>query len=658
MAAVGEVMDTINTVCRARGGHYARYSCKVVSWDDVSRGTVGGALSCWGANITDTYLKSKSGASLFTVRSDNWNEKLGVVRAEDVAVVAGSGGGPLQPVTLRTVLQQLGQFGSYAGLDSSADLSNPELDAKCSIRFQTTFIPVDGPDGCGKLEFATEAYNYNTMDDADPRNLVLLCTSQGMAVQQDGRGTKKLFHHAADDSGVIHRYWLEAEESRHHVGGEQRETAEERAVALARGKATSSVIGTRAMGQRFNVLMTIQVPLQQSRQPQKRLGGKGLGRGKGGFGVGGGMDSLDALFGMVKFKAAAPAQDFRLSRGERESFRPRRKLGHSSAARVSRGSEHDTWSGLTAKSAKRNPSEHVTVTVVIYNAVKGGVPSAGDVMAAIDDLESLYRACAETGKLADSTFDFMKGSNVVVLRLGRWPFGDAYHTAFTLGYEALFVLSIWSHLACMLTDPGACPRDVEYAEGERHCTKCRAPKPARAHHCSTCQRCIMKMDHHCPWVNNCVGARNQKHFLQFLFYTAMQCVLAGFALGAHFADSAVSLPRRPRRPQAFLGKEDTAEMVAWREELKKYSEHQVRNEADLLCCVMVFFVAIIFGLFTCIMFCDQASNIANNTTGIDVMKGKEREPARPWRESVQEVMGRGPSWRWLLPTPLRQTQEE
>ncbi|CAJ1462327.1 unnamed protein product [Effrenium voratum] len=384
-------------------------TCKigqVVSWDDVSRGTVGGALSCWGANITDTYLKSKSGASLFTVRSDNWNEKLGVVRAEDVAVVAGSGGGPLQPVTLRTVLQQLGQFGSYAGLDSSADLSNPELDAKCSIRFQTTFIPVDGPDGCGKLEFATEAYNYNTMDDADPRNLVLLCTSQGMAVQQDGRGTKKLFHHAADDSGVIHRYWLEAEESRHHVGGEQRETAEERAVALARGKATSSVIGTRAMGQRFNVLMTIQVPLQQSRQPQKRLGGKGLGRGKGGFG--GGMDSLDALFGMVKFKAAAPAQDFCLSRGERESFRPRRKLGHSSAARVSRGSEHDTWSGLTAKSAKRNPSEHVTVTVVIYNAVKGGVPSAGDVMAAIDDLESLYRACAETGKLADSTFDFMK----------------------------------------------------------------------------------------------------------------------------------------------------------------------------------------------------------------------------------------------------------
>ena len=65
---------------------------------------------------------------------------------------------------------------------------------------------------------------------------------------------------------------------------------------------------------------------------------------------------------------------------------------------------------------------------------------------------------------------------------------------FFAGYEAIFVLSIWSHLVSwpnlgcclrservvlpcfakprlMLTDPGACPMDVEYAEGERHCTK-------------------------------------------------------------------------------------------------------------------------------------------------------------------------------------------
>merc|ERR1712039_117266 len=66
-----------------------------------------------------------------------------------------------------------------------------------------------------------------------------------------------------DTEKKIHRYWLEAEETRHQVGAEQRETIEERQDAIVRGKATSSVIGTHAMGQRFNVLMTIQLPLKQ-----------------------------------------------------------------------------------------------------------------------------------------------------------------------------------------------------------------------------------------------------------------------------------------------------------------------------------------------------------------------------------------------------------
>merc|ERR1719261_1259365 len=108
-------------------------------------------------------------------------------------------------------------------MERATDVSDATLDTKVSIRFQTTFLPV--PDeALGALEFAPEMYNYQTRSDADPKNLLLLCTTQGSAVQQDGAGAKKLFHHAVDSAchpGKINRYWFEAERTKHAVGGPQ-----------------------------------------------------------------------------------------------------------------------------------------------------------------------------------------------------------------------------------------------------------------------------------------------------------------------------------------------------------------------------------------------------------------------------------------------------
>jgi len=292
-----DIKDTISAVNEALSG--SDYSCKTVSWDDVQRGTVGGGLSCWGANITDTRLYEKSGRQLYTVRSDNWNEKLGRVSASELALVTDSGTGSLSPQTLQDFLRRIGSksLGGYAGLEPSTNLYRPELDQQVSIRFQTTFLPV--PDEArGAVEFAPEMYNYQTTSDADPRNLLLLCTTQGAAVQQDGAGAKKVFHHAVDPNGKVCRYWFEAERTGHKVGGAQKETKEEAAEAAARGKATAAVIGTKALGTRFNVLMTIQVPLEQRKPPPRRgmlLGGKllkskGLGGGGGGGGGCGGYD--------------------------------------------------------------------------------------------------------------------------------------------------------------------------------------------------------------------------------------------------------------------------------------------------------------------------------------------------------------------------------
>jgi len=514
MASVSDTMTAINGALRTAGGAYADYSCKTVSWDDVERGTVGGGLSCWGANITDTRLWEKSGTQLYTVRSDNWNEKLGKVSADEVALVSGSqhgDGTPLKPVTLRDFLRRIGTEGRYAGLEPATDLSDPKMDSAVSIRFQTTFLPV-ADEQLAAVEFAPEMYNYQTRSDNDPRNLLILATTQGVAVQQDGAGAKKLFHHAVDPAAPqqVCRYWFEAERSRHAVGGAQAETREEAQEAAARGKATAAVIGTRAMGTRFNALLTVQVPLEQKPRPAPRgmmgggammmMGGGGMMGGDmvqmlGGGGMGGGLkkskaakgmalgcapksaqlDTEQAMFAQEALSYAAPPLDSMkavnkslakqlksvsieqvddmeeemadvleyaeleslggladmvgasfqscsaewdeppvygsLSGSRRRCSRSRSaapKRGTANAARVSRGSMHDRWAGLGVRAPRRDRRQHVTVTVVLYNTVAGGVPSAEDVRAAIDDMESLYAACGWEGRLAEQGAGFMK----------------------------------------------------------------------------------------------------------------------------------------------------------------------------------------------------------------------------------------------------------
>ena len=73
----------------------------------------------------------------------------------------------------------------------------------------------------------------------------------------------------------------------------------------------------------------------------------------------------------------------------------------------------DRWPGLDIKTPKRDPSQHVTVTVTIYNTVAGGVPHVDDVRAAVSDMEELYAACGWSGKLADAGAAFMKSELTV-----------------------------------------------------------------------------------------------------------------------------------------------------------------------------------------------------------------------------------------------------
>ncbi|CAJ1456371.1 unnamed protein product [Effrenium voratum] len=143
---ISEVMDTINKVCRDRGGHYAGYSCKVVSWDEIHYTRAACLALAVAKACADGHQFRRALLQPVGHLQDGVMEWNLLRRFRDMSI---------RPRERRL----------QAAKVKAQDWRRPE-----------------------------KAYNYNTMDDEEPRNLKLLCASQGMAVQQDeqdGRGTKK-----------------------------------------------------------------------------------------------------------------------------------------------------------------------------------------------------------------------------------------------------------------------------------------------------------------------------------------------------------------------------------------------------------------------------------------------------------------------------------
>ena len=319
----------------------------------------------------------------------------------------------LRPTTLKDFLKNTGKYAAYAGVDSS--LHNwMRQDGEVNIRFQTTFLPVE-PTDSSKFEFCAEAYSYQAALDGQAKNAIVLCTTQGTSFYQDGAELQRLFLHAVDNERTVHQYWLEAERSKHRVGGPQLESKQEAKIAAMRGKATSAVIGLEELGQRFNVLMTIQIPLQT--KPRIRTSAPQFMATR--FSAPASQtdtrpvpipdDSL--LRQAIARPVETPYNQFAPAGGSAQEdseppFLPEfkfqvmnvveadlvrnSKYGLANAARLSRGSEADAWRGVSNKTPKRDNNRPITVTCIMFHTIAGGVPSKRDVVAAIDDMERLY----------------------------------------------------------------------------------------------------------------------------------------------------------------------------------------------------------------------------------------------------------------------------
>lgn len=279
------------------------------------------------------------------------------------------------------------------------------------MRYQFAFIPAADN---APVEIFLTHYNYQAtydpaMNTGEPRNLILACTSGGTSVFLDAVGTVKLYQQNPTKPGQVpDNHYMEVEPTRFQVGGQQIETKEEQAAAVARGKAVSAVIGPRDLGQRLNALVVVQVPTEMKEKRPQRVYTLGVVEmeceAMGNMDIDSKDEAMAVPLGGAntsrKYKCINPLRGFLAAAGSAPT------VGVCSAGRLSTGTRVGPATKLGRPEMRRDPKQHPTVTVTLYYLVEGGVPSAEDIQRAVTELDELYaKRPRKTGQLFDEKFE-------------------------------------------------------------------------------------------------------------------------------------------------------------------------------------------------------------------------------------------------------------
>ena len=219
------------------------YQGVTVAWTDNVRAVQNKTLSCIGKNITDQRLEAEDGQHLPLVRTQNLNETLGIVNANQIN--CGEAG---------TFMEVWEKMEAHIGYRYKGEIKRGPI-KKVVMRFQEAFVPVED----GKTRnVAPSNFSYQTFDASNPCNLLVVVTPTGICAHTDGVGFQKLLAHTTAEDGSIKECWFKAEESEFAAGHVQVEVG-----TKPSGGDRSKTLGLLGSGERCNRMLIFSIPLEQ-----------------------------------------------------------------------------------------------------------------------------------------------------------------------------------------------------------------------------------------------------------------------------------------------------------------------------------------------------------------------------------------------------------